>query len=59
MSATDSIRYVIYPNDRRDVHDIAEKRVAKFPDSATASNAAHALTNGHVRADDYEWEDYK
>lgn len=59
MSTSDSIRYVIYPNDRRDVHDITENRVAKFASADSASVAASGLNDGTFIPDSIVWEDYK
>lgn len=51
-------RYVIHPNDRRDVHDIEQNRVAQFPTPEDASEACALMNQPGYNADSYAWEDY-
>lgn len=51
-------RYVIYPSDRRDVHDIESNRVAKFPDPETAAQATDQLNAGDIDPECFVWNDY-
>lgn len=55
MSAT---RFVIFPADPRDVHDIVEHRVAKFTDAETAAQAAGYLNAAEISPERFMWEDY-